>query len=490
MSVFLFKMKLNLIVAYDRRNGGIGNEEGLVWKLRGDLKNFKEITNGGVVVMGRKTWDTIPQKFKPLPGRINIVISSKAEELRKLPLFNNETRDENNSVHAFSSIDELVNCYLKNISKPIFIIGGANVYNQILNEYTDYIDTIYTTEVYNVPKSVEYTSFFPHKSLEEQFKRDSVSDFIRGEGDEYWFRLVNWTRDGGWSNLEESSYLDVLERLSNLSDTRNNRTAVSTRSLFGFMWKYDLQDTFPLLTTRRQFTRAIFEELMFYLSGKTDNKILTDKNIHIWDGNTTREFLDKRGLQRYPEGDMGETYGFNIRHFGGEYIDCKSDYTGVGYDQLDNLVNLLKNDPTSRRMIITLWNPSTLHNAALPSCLYLYQFYVNLEKRQLNVMINLRSSDYYLANNWNVCTGAFFVHMLCNLNGIDLTPGELTIVTGDTHIYENHMEAITECLTREPRPFPKLIVKRKVDNISDFTFEDMELIGYHPYPNISVDMVV
>jgi len=485
MPVFLIKMKLNLIVAYDRRNGGIGNDDGLLWQLRGDLKNFRETTRDSIVVMGRKTWDTIPDKFKPLPGRVNIILSSKAEELRTGPLFN-----DSNSTYAFSSMDELVNCYLKNTTKPIFIIGGASIYNQVLEEYQQHIDTIYTTEVYNVPKSIEYTSFFPNKRLSELFKRESVSEFRRGEGDDYWYRFVNWTRDGGWENLEELSYLNVLERLAQIPDTRGNRTAVSTRSLFGFMWKYDLTDTFPLLTTRRQFTRAVFEELMFYLSGKTDNNILTDKNIHIWDGNTTREFLDKRGLQRYPEGDMGETYGFNIRHFGGEYKDCKADYKGVGYDQLDNLVNLLKTDPTSRRMIITLWNPATLHNAALPSCLYLYQFYVNLEKKQLNVMINLRSSDYYLANNWNVCTGAFFVHMLCNLKGIDLTPGELTIVTGDTHIYENHMEAITECLTREPRPYPKLVVKREVENICDFTFDDMEIIGYHPYPNISVDMVV
>ena len=286
------------------------------------------------------------------------------------------------------------------------------------------------------------------------------------------------------------AYLDVLQKLYNLPNSRNNRTAVTTKSLFGFMWKYDLRETFPLLTTRRQYTRGIFEELMFYLSGKTDNTILTDKNIHIWDGNTSREFLDNRGLQHYPEGDMGETYGFNIRHFGGEYKDCKQDYTGVGYDQLENLVNLLKNDPTSRRMIITLWNPATVCKAALPSCLYLYQFYVNLEKRELNVMINLRSSDYYLANNWNVCTGAFFVHMLCNLEGLDYTPGELTIVTGDTHIYENHSQAIWECMKRTPRPFPKLVVKNKKAKITDFTFDDMEIIGYHPYPNISVDMVV
>ena len=478
-------MKLNVIVAYDRRNGGIGDDNGLMWRLSGDLNNFKSITTGGIVVMGRKTWETIPGKFKPLPNRTNIILSSNASELRQKPEFQQE------NVSVFSSLDELFECYLKNITdKNIFIIGGGTIYTQILTDYSHLIDRIYTTEVYNVPKTVEYTSNFPMKLLNGNFLRESVSDFQRNDGDDYWYRFVNWTRDGGWQNLEELSYLSVLEQLAELPETRGNRTAVKTRSLFGFMWKYDLTETFPLLTTRRQFTRAIFEELMFYLSGKTDNNILTDKDIHIWDGNTTREFLDSRGLQRYPEGDMGETYGFNIRHFGGEYQDCKADYTGVGYDQLENLIHLLKTDPTSRRMIVTLWNPATLHNAALPSCLYLYQFYVNLEKKELNVMINLRSSDYYLANNWNVCTGAFFVHMLCNLNGIDLTPGILTIVTGDTHIYENHTEAIHECLKREPRPFPKLNVKRKCDNILDFTFEDMEIIGYHPYPNISVDMVV
>ena len=137
---------------------------------------------------------------------------------------------------------------------------------------------------------------------------------------------------------------------------------------------------------------------MFYLSGKTDNKILADKNIHIWDGNTIENFLtpeDFRDIQK----EIWEKHMDLIFDIGGEYRDCKADYTGVGYDQLENLIHLLKTDPTSRRMIVTLWNPSTLHNAALPSCLYLYQFYVNLERKELNVMINLRSSDYYLANN-------------------------------------------------------------------------------------------
>lgn len=473
-------MKLNVIVAYDRRNGGIGKDNALVWRLSKDLKSFKSITNGGIVVMGRKTWESLPSSFRPLPNRMNIILTK-----------NKTNFIENENLLVFESVNDLINNYLsKEKERRIFIIGGGSIYTEIIENYSEFIEKVYTTEVYNIPKTQDYDSFFPVKSLKEHFKISSVSEFLKEDGDSYWYRFVNYTKLGGWHNNEELAYLDVLEQLDSLFNTRNNRTAVATKSLFGIMWKYNLRDTFPLLTTRRQYTRGIFEELMFYLSGKTDNTILTDKNIHIWDGNTSREFLDNRGLNHYPEGDMGETYGFNIRHFGGDYKDCKQDYTGKGYDQLDNLVSLLKNDPTSRRMIITLWNPATVCKAALPSCLYLYQFYVNLEKKELNVMINLRSSDYYLANNWNVCTGAFFVHMLCNLEGLDFTPGELTIVTGDTHIYENHSTAIKECLTRTPRPFPKLVIKNRKTKITDFTFEDLEIIGYHPYPNISVDMVV
>ena len=168
------------------------------------------------------------------------------------------------------------------------------------------------------------------------------------------------------------------------------------------------------------FLRGIFEELMLYLRGQTDNKILNEKGIAIWDGNTSRDFLDKRGLSHYEEGDMGETYGFNFRHFGGEYLGCSHQYEKGkdGFDQLANLIHLIKNDPASRRMIISLWNPYTNHKAALPSCLCWYQFYVDTERKELHSQIYLRSSDFFLANNWNVCTGAILVHLLCNLEGI------------------------------------------------------------------------
>ena len=476
-------MSLNLIVAYDKKNNGIGKDNGIPWRISEDLRHFKEITNESVVIMGRKTWDSLPDSYKPLPNRTNVVITRNTDFYRKVFMKN---------IIVLHSLDEAIECYVNNLNenKKVFIIGGEQLYKETLENHGDKVQRIYTTEVYSMPKDTEYSAIFPVDLL-EKFTMYEVSE-VKHENDNY-FRYINYCKHGLeklWVNKEEQAYLDVLEMLYELPNFRDNRTEVRTKSSFGHMWKYDLRDTFPLLTTRRQFVRGIFEELMFYLSGSTDNTVLTDKNIHIWDGNTSRKFLDNRGLQHYPDGDMGETYGFNFRHFGANYANCKHSYKGKGYDQLENVIHLIKHNPTSRRMIITLWNPATLHKATLPSCLYLYQFHVNLEEKRLNLMINLRSSDYYLANNWNVCTGSFLVHMICNLEGIDLSPGELTIVTGDTHIYENHMEAIGRTLTRTPRPFPKLVVKKKYKYITDFKYEDMKIVGYHPYPNISVDMVV
>ncbi len=184
------------------------------WKLSGDLKNFKNITDGGIVVMGRKTWETLPNKFKPLPVASILLFQVEPEEMREMPEF------QLPEIVVFSILDELFTCYLKNLTdKQVFIIGGGTIYNQIFTDYKKHIHTIYTTEVYNVPKTVEYTAFFPVKSFSEDFMRESVSEFKRESGDDYWYRFVNWTQDGGWQNLEELSYLSVLEQLSQLPNT-------------------------------------------------------------------------------------------------------------------------------------------------------------------------------------------------------------------------------------------------------------------------------
>jgi len=509
-------MTINIIVAYCKKNNGIGFQNTIPWHLKSELQYFKEVTSmknegqtmNNIVIMGRKTWDSLPRK--PLPNRTNIILSKSTSDEYKSNIENdyNATYVKSNLINCIEEI------YYTNgfVNTNIFVIGGAQIYEQMMiyADGKEYNINIYATEVY---EEYECDTFFP-KIDSDKYYLKSVSMFKEENGVYYRHKLFRQYGDCGlvnnqmvnnqmvnnnepwvnnnepWVNKEEMQYMHTLREIMEEGQENIDRTNVGTRSIFGKQYKYDLRDTFPALTTKRIFFRGIFEELMLYLTGKTDNNILNEKKIHIWDGNTTRDFLDKRGLRHYPAGDMGETYGFNFRHFGANYIDCKQDYTGQGTDQLANVLHLIKNDPHSRRIIINLWNAGTLGNAALPACLCMYQFYVNTNKKELNLQIYIRSSDFFLANNWNACTGALFVHMICNLKDIDLTPGTLTVVTGDTHIYNSHSDQVKENLERTPRPFPKLVIKEPKETLQDYTFEDLKLIDYTPYKNISAPMAV
>lgn len=514
--------KYHIVCAHSYPEFGIGSNGKLSWTLKGDLQQFKSITVSSspskfnFVVMGRTTYDSLPHTVRPLPNRFNIVITRD-----EFLLANNadpNINQHNNRYVRYTKWDKLqetlanvFNEYSVNttqqtitLSHDVFIIGGEEIYKLALNTLN--ISTAYITEVYvNEKKKVEtFDKFFPNYDTttwnygekNAQLSLFSVSKFHNEHGIAYRYLIYKSNVPPGytWKSEEELQYLHIMNDILERGDERIDRTNVGTVSLFHTVQKYDLSDTFPLCTTKRMFFRAIFEELALYLSGKTDNKILQDKGIHIWDGNTNRDFLDKRGLMHYPEGDMGETYGFNFRHYGAKYTTCKDEHPldgTVGYDQVSNIINLLKTDPASRRMIINLWNPATQHNAALPACLMLYQFHVNMQRKTLNCQLYLRSSDYFLANNWNVCTGALFVHMLCNLEGIDLVPGELIIVTGDTHIYKSHLAQVRENLGRKPYPFPALEIKGgKKKNITDFKFDDLRLVGYKAHPSISAEMAV
>ena len=564
-----FNQELNLIVAYTFGKQGIGKNGTIPWSIPEDIKHFKEITKPkeneqntfSIVVMGRKTWESIPEQFKPLSNRYNVILSNNEEYRIKQNMnynfgsiiYNKNDNYNNTSGVIFTTWNEFINNdYMKieallnqqnsyrnlninsnsntitNIFK-YYIIGGEQIYKKALE--TNLNIKLYTTEIYQIDKrEIECDSFFPillnvnHTSQNTNSNSNSssnnsiiitnVSPFYYSKnkdsnGNPYLFRYIDYYLQKSQDNInntqstqsiqafksEEDEYLNLMKNILYSGVSNDDRTGVGTLSIFGSMLKYNLRDTFPLCTTKRMFFRAIVEELMFYLSGKTDNKILQEKNIHVWDGNTTRDFLDKRGLQHYEEGDLGQTYGFNFRHFGGEYKGCSFDYgTGtsqsVGYDQLANVIHLIKNEPGSRRIIIDLWDCSTIHKAALPSCLCKYQFNVNTIKKELNLAIYLRSSDFFLANNWNSTCGALLVHLLCNTEGIDLTPGELTVFIADAHLYKSHIEQVKLNLERSPLPFPKLLIKEKKKEITDFKFEDLDLIGYKAYPNIKAEMAI
>jgi len=476
---------MHIIVACDSKNG-IGLDGNLPWKLKKEMSYFTNITtssnNLNVVIMGRNTWNSIPNKFRPLPNRINIVISSTLNEC-----------EENKDIIIEKSLnDALIKLELLPIKiGDIFVIGGERLYTEAINH--EKINKLYITQVGGNYKCDRQ---FPTFSDQIDFNLISVSKFSC-ENDIYFRYLIyekkntNHVQKSLYCRGEgEQQYLDMLKNILDNGIKREDRTGVGTLSTFGNQFTYDISDTIPLLTTKRMYVRAIFEELALYISGKTDNSILQDKNIHIWDGNTTRDFLDKRGLTHYSENDMGETYGFNFRHYGAPYETCKNDYTDQGFDQLNYVIEQIKTNPTSRRIIINLWNAATMHKAALPACLCMYQFYVDTVNKKLNLQIYIRSSDFFLANNWNTCTGAFLVYMLCNLKDIDLSPGKLSVITGDTHIYLSHIDAVKTNLERNPRPFPKLLINSQKENIEDYCWEDFTLVGYNPLPNITAPMAV
>ena len=557
-----FNKELNIVVAHTFGKQGIGKDGTIPWYIPEDLQYFKHITKPNsnekekfsVVIMGRKTWESIPDKFKPLSNRYNVILSNNETYINEKNILysNGSILDTIELVDNIDYIDnvEIINNkktgvffttwnnfinsdYIKieselnnsnNENNTVFnifnyyIIGGEQIYKIALE--TKLNIKIYATEIYPIDKKeIKCEQFFPNilnlnnlNNVNHNITITNVSPFHKSKNidinkNNYLYRFITYYLHQSKQNIyylnnifpfksNEDDYLNLMRNILYSGVSNDDRTGVGTLSLFGSILKYDLRDTFPLCTTKRMFFRAIFEELMFYLSGKTDNKILQAKGIHVWDGNTSREFLDKRGLQHYEEGDMGQTYGFNYRHFGGEYKGCNTDYglgtdKQIGYDQVENVIYLIKNEPSSRRIIIDLWDCTSIDKAALPSCLCKYQFNVNVIKKELNLAIYLRSSDFFLANNWNSTCGALFVHLLCNIEGIDLTPGELTVFIADAHIYKSHIEQVKLNLERSPLPFPKLLIKgEKKKDIMQFKFEDLDLIGYKSYPNIKAEMAI
>jgi len=289
------------------------------------------------------------------------------------------------------------------------------------------------------------------------------------------------------TNTEEHNYLHLLQNILNHGEKRGDRTGTGVLSTFGESLRFSLRDgAIPVLTTKRVYWKGVVEELIFFIKGLTDNKYLQERNVHIWDGNTRREYLDKNGLSHLEEDDMGSIYGFNWRHFGAEYKDCHTDYTGKGVDQLAKAINLIKTNPTCRRIVISAWDPTVLDKACLYPCHILFQFYVNVEKGELSCQMYQRSVDCFLGLPFNITSYALLTHIVADICG--LKTGDLVMVLGDTHIYSNHVEQCRKQLTRDPRSFPKLNIKNHHEKPEDYEFDDFELVGYEPYPGIKAPM--
>jgi thymidylate synthase len=288
---------------------------------------------------------------------------------------------------------------------------------------------------------------------------------------------------------QEEQYLNLLREIlerGTWEEGRNGRT----KSVFGNSMRFSLQnDTIPILTTKKTAWKSCLKELLWFIRGDTDNKILQNQNVHIWDGNTTREFLDSRGLQHYREGLIGPGYGFQWRHFNATYDAATgSPRDEIGIDQLNQIVEALK-DPaqrTSRRLIMTAWNPLQLNEMALPPCHIMCQFNVH-DGNKLSCAMYQRSCDVPLGCPFNIASYSFLTHLLAKHCGLEAY--EFVYFMGNCHIYEDHVEAMRTQIERKPFEFPTIEIKTLRDNINEYELEDFVINGYQSGEQIRMNMV-
>lgn len=261
-------------------------------------------------------------------------------------------------------------------------------------------------------------------------------------------------------------YLSLLERILNEGHQKGDRTGTGTLSVFGHQMRYDLQDGFPLLTTKKLHLKSIIYELLWFLRGDTNVRWLQDHGVRIWN-----EWADENG-------DLGPVYGHQWRSW--------PDYRGGTIDQIAQVEEMIKRNPNSRRMLVTAWNPAEVEDMTLPPCHCLFQFYV--ADGRLSLQLYQRSADTFLGVPFNIASYALLLQMMAQVTG--LQPGEFVHTTGDTHLYLNHLEQARLQLSRTPRPLPKMVINPDVKSIFDFRYEDFQLLDYHPWPHIAAEVSV
>lgn len=286
----------------------------------------------------------------------------------------------------------------------------------------------------------------------------------------------------------EQQYLDLVREIIDSGYTEDGRNG-RTRVQFGKTMRFSLADgVIPILTTKRVALKTCFEELFWFIRGSTDNTELRNKNVMIWEANSSREFLDSRGLYDRAQDDLGPVYGFQWRHFNAPYVDCKTDYDHKGIDQLGRIIADLKNPETrtSRRHILTAWNPCQIDEMALPPCHMICQFHVRAGK-YLSCALFQRSGDVGLGVPFNIASYGMLTHLLANHCG--LVAEEFVHFIGNCHIYEEHLDALQIQLEREPMEFPKIRITEVLDTIEDYNMNHIEWIKpYNSHGAIKMKM--
>lgn len=470
----MVQFTFDIIYACDKENG-IGKDNAIPWNIQEDMKYFKQITTfkdfygkQNIVIMGLNTWKSIGG---PLKDRINIIISSSYVH-EDFISYSSETH----VVIVLESFDAAKKYIIDNYTLSdinVYVIGGAMLYNYAITRRE--CRYVYATNI-NEDYKCTIQFILPISSLE----------------------LINYSKNIFWCSKKlgmttvefkkyrnvhfEIQYLNIMENIllnGIIKDARNNGN--ETVSMFSELMTFNLRTGFPLLTTKRVFMRGVFEELKFFLTGQTNTKLLEEKGIKIWSGNTSREFLDSVDLHHYSEGDLGTSYSFVLKHYGAKYEGMDKDYTGQGIDQFTELLKSIQRNKFSRRLLMTTYNPSVLSQGPLPPCHGLIiQFSVNNEDI-IDCHMYQRSADWVLGVPFNIASYALMTHIIAKI--LHLGVGTLTMSFGDIHIYKDHISAVHKVLNRTLYNPCTLNIKKDISRIDDLMWEDIEILNYKCHNN-------
>lgn len=484
------------IVAIDNKNG-IGKDGSIPWYISDDLKFFKSMSltqysvnndkKPNILIMGRKTWEST--NYYMFPNREVIIISKSHKFNKPLPP---------NFCSAISCDSISILSLSKN--RDVIIIGGETIYDY----FWKFSHIIFLTKIYKNYNCDRFFPKFPTDNL-NLFKLVKKSDMKFDENENTYYQFTEYhnvdilqtnnpylcTHLNISNNNSEKKYLDLLKHVLENGKLRKTRNA-ETISYFGTQLEFDISNTFPLLTTKRVFWKGVIEELIWFIKGNTDNTELKDKGVHIWDGNSTTEFLKKYG-HPYEENICGPIYGWQWRRFNEKYYYTNRETHDVnntkgeenGFDQLNEIIRLIKEDPHSRRIFMSGWNPNQLEHMVLPPCHTSYQFYVEDDK--LSCHMYQRSGDLFLGVPFNIASTSALTYILAKMT--DKKPDRVIISFGDVHIYDSHIDAVKKQIERTPYSYPVLNIKEKREKIEDYTSDDFEIIGYDCHPAIKAEMI-
>lgn len=512
-------VQLIACVANYKNKMAIGRNNGLLFQIKEDLRFFQNITSNqlskdsalhkNVVLMGRKTWYSIPTNNRPLKHRINIVLTNDKQLRNKSPfpwkaLLSCKSRAVFSVNHIFDkdtyywTFKEFEKFY-KLTNANVFVIGGSDIYNIFLTtkERTLIPEKVYITEVTDNKwdKDLEPDTFM--EPLDTNYRLIGVSDKKYDKQSKIHYKFLTYKRFDTKIS-DEKEYLKLCQNIVDEGKARDDRTGVGTYSVFGRQLHFDISQGVPLLTTKRVPWKHVIHELLWFLRGDTNAKILQREGVRIWDGNTSREFLDERGLHHYPEGTLGAGYGWQWRFFGGKYSHAFSDTSKIetskigGFDQLNYIINELKNNPYGRRALMCYWNPPDFKKTSLLPCHYSCQFYVDFRNGELflDCHFTMRSTDVFLGLPFNIFSYTVLTYIIALK--CDMKPGKLVYTGADVHIYKNHIEQVKDQLSRTLRPLPRFIVNKDVKDkaFADISVSDFDIAGYFPHPPIKAPMAV